>query len=72
LTPLHVAAMNGVTATAELLIAKGAAINVKNSDGQTPVYVAAAYGHEWASWDLFSRTLRQTTPGVRCGTLASR
>mgnify|MGYP000480537135 FL=1 len=45
-TPLHYAAIRGHKEIAELLIAKGADVNAKNSVGQTPLQFAAGYGHK--------------------------
>ena len=45
ITPLHWAAWRGRKEIAELLIAKGADVNVKNKDGGTPLHNAAWKGH---------------------------
>ena len=42
-TPLHYAAMYGHKEVAELLIAKGANVNVKDEDGETPLDLAIKY-----------------------------
>ena len=47
-TPLHQAARNGHKEIAELLIAKGADVNVKNEDGETPL--------DWANWSSHAET----------------
>ena len=39
-TPLCYAAKNGLKDIAELLLARGAEINVKNDEGQTPLFLA--------------------------------
>ena len=39
-TPLHIAASAGHTEIAEMLIAKGADVNIKNKRNQTPLTVA--------------------------------
>jgi ankyrin repeat protein len=46
MTPLHVAAGFGDRATAELLLSKGAKVNVKNNDGDTPLNAAAVGGNK--------------------------
>ena len=43
-TPLHIAAEEGHKEIAELLIAKGADVNAKDSVGFTPLHEAAFYG----------------------------
>ncbi|KNC69297.1 hypothetical protein SARC_18195, partial [Sphaeroforma arctica JP610] len=50
-TPLHTASQNGHKDVVELLLAKGADINVKNNDslqqfGRTSLYVASENGHK--------------------------
>ena len=44
-TPLHLAALNGHTKVAELLIKSGAHLNPKNKGSMTPLHAAAAKGH---------------------------
>jgi len=44
-TPLHIAAMNGDTERARLLIEGGANVNAKNAAGITPMRCAAIGGH---------------------------
>lgn len=44
-TPLHAAAVKGLTRAAELLIKKGAAVDARASDGTTPLCSAAYRGH---------------------------
>ena len=44
-TPLHLAALYGQTAAAELLIEKGANISQHNNDGATPLHLAAFFCH---------------------------
>jgi ankyrin repeat protein len=51
-TPLHLASTVGFFRGAELLLAKGAATNVRNHDTVFPFYLAARYGHT-AIVDLF-------------------
>jgi hypothetical protein len=46
LTPLHVAAYHGNKEEAELLVAKGADVNVKDKDDVTPLHVATNHGHK--------------------------
>ncbi len=45
-TPLHEAAAQGHKEVAELLIAKGADVNVKDDDGSTPLHKAAGLGRK--------------------------
>jgi hypothetical protein len=45
-TPLHWAAQSGSTAVVRLLLARGAARQVRDQDGKTPLDLAAARGHE--------------------------
>ena len=47
-TPLHYAVYYGHKEIAELLIAKGADVNVKNEDGETPL--------DWANWRSHAET----------------
>ena len=50
-TLLHVAAQNGATRIAKMLIAKGANPNHQNKEGQTPGHFAIAYQFlDFASW----------------------
>lgn len=50
-TLLHVAAQNGATKMAKMLIAKGANPNHQNKEGQTPGHFAIAYQFfDFASW----------------------
>ena len=44
-TALHYAAQVGFYNTMELLIAKGASVNVQDDGGQTPLFWAAKFGH---------------------------
>ena len=44
-TPLHRAAYNGHNKLVELLLAKGANVNVKGEEGITPLYLAVFEGH---------------------------
>lgn len=44
--PLHVAARNGHCVVAEMLLAKGADVNGRNTTGQTPLHLAAAGGYK--------------------------
>jgi hypothetical protein len=53
-TPLHITAKYGHKDVAELLLAKGAAVNAKADDGETPLDLALAKGH----WDV-AELLRQ-------------
>ena len=43
--PLHEAAENGDIAAVKRLIRKGAKVNDKDKDGETPLYLAASYGN---------------------------
>ncbi|UCC99109.1 MAG: ankyrin repeat domain-containing protein, partial [Phycisphaerales bacterium] len=43
-TPLHCAARYGHKEVAELLIAKGAGVNARNNEGQTPLDIAVEEG----------------------------
>ncbi len=45
-TPLHCAVRYGHKEVAELLIAKGADVNAKDTRGRTPMHCAARYGHK--------------------------
>ena len=49
LTPLQYAVGLGHKEIAELLIAKGADVNMKDNNGGTPLHFAAGYGHKEAS-----------------------
>jgi len=53
-TPLHRAAGRGNKEVAELLIAEGADVNVKNEDGDTPLD-AAIYGKKPQTADLLRK-----------------
>ena len=44
-TPLHLAAQNGNTKVATLLLKAGAAINAKDKNGKTPLYYAVDFGN---------------------------
>ncbi|KAH9848876.1 L-asparaginase [Lenzites betulinus] len=44
--PLHVAALHGAVKGAELLLAAGALVHVRDTLGHTPLYYAARQGHE--------------------------
>jgi ankyrin repeat protein len=45
-TPLHFAADQGYKDVVELLLAHGAEVNAKTSDGSTPMYLAAEHGYK--------------------------
>ena len=45
-SPLHVAAFHGLEVATELLLAGGASVNAKASNGGTPLHHAAFFGHE--------------------------
>ena len=69
LTPLDVAAESGYKDFAELLIAKGADVNVKDDTGGTPLHYAAYLGYKGIteySWPITqTSTLRTMTAGRR-------
>ena len=44
-TPLHEAAKHGQVSTTTLLIDKGANLKAKDDIGDTPVHLAAQFGH---------------------------
>ena len=46
MTPLHWAAVGGHKDVVELLLAHGAEVNARYSDGYTPLHYAAANGHK--------------------------
>lgn len=48
-TPLHYAASGPQAATVQLLVARGAAIDARSSNGSTPLMMAARYGSEDAA-----------------------
>ena len=48
MTPLHHAATQDHKKIAELLIAKGADVNAKDDDGDTPLYYAESFHKETA------------------------
>ena len=43
--PIHIAAQNGHFATVQLLIKKGADLNVQNQKGNTPIHMAIGYDY---------------------------
>ena len=45
ITPLHMAALNGHKEIVELLIAKGADVNAKAEDGETPLDATIEFRH---------------------------
>lgn len=45
-SPLHVAALNGSTRAANMLLKAGALVHVRDALGHTPLYYAARQGHE--------------------------
>ena len=45
-SPLHVAALNGATRAANMLLEAGALVHVRDALGHTPLYYAARQGHE--------------------------
>ena len=45
-SPLHVAAFHGLVVAAELLLAGGASVSAKASNGGTPLHHASFFGHE--------------------------
>ena len=68
-TPLNLAVALGSQDIAELLIAKGARVNVRNVKGQTPLYQAIAIGHNDIAAllikngaDVNNRDMCDTTP----------
>ncbi|CAF0712711.1 unnamed protein product [Brachionus calyciflorus] len=43
-SPMHLAALHGITSSAQILFSNGALINVKDSDSNTPLHLAASNG----------------------------
>ncbi|KAF2211331.1 hypothetical protein CERZMDRAFT_98641 [Cercospora zeae-maydis SCOH1-5] len=54
-TAIHIAAEQGTTAAAELLLARGARIDAINRSSNQPLNVAVAFGHFLPSYKLWSR-----------------
>jgi ankyrin repeat protein len=46
LTALHIAALKGYRDVAELLLANGANVNIKDNSGMTPLHIAAGFGNK--------------------------
>jgi ankyrin repeat protein len=58
LTPLHLAARNGHTATTEVLLAHAAPVGVQDWQGHTPLHLAAAHGRAAVAALLLDRGAR--------------
>lgn len=64
-TPLMVAAFMGQTQAAELLIEKGAGLNLRNNDGATALHIAAFFGHPKTVKLLLSKGIEVDAKNIR-------
>jgi tetratricopeptide (TPR) repeat protein len=62
-TPLHLAASQGHNEVAELLLAHGADVNAKCTDGSTPLDLASAWPRHEQVMELLQAFLAGNTPG---------
>ncbi|OAR01858.1 hypothetical protein LLEC1_01794 [Akanthomyces lecanii] len=67
MTPLHCASESGLGFTAELLLDKGADIEARNTDGQTPLWLAVSAQHDGIVQLLLNRGAN-TEPKCEGGT----
>ncbi|GIY72668.1 transient receptor potential cation channel subfamily A member 1 homolog [Caerostris darwini] len=67
--PLHYAARYNLVTAAELLINKGADVNIEGEDGLTPLHFAARYGYNKANKCLSEQTIE--SPGDENETVIS-
>lgn len=63
-TPLHFAATLGVPDIVELLIASGAEVDAKGTDGVTPLYLAARYDRKEVAETLLAHGANIETPSI--------
>ena len=66
--PLHDAAAFGRTRIVELLLDKGADVNVRNEGGETPLHYAARHGHTKVVEILLEHGANVSEKGTGCGT----
>lgn len=67
-TPLHAAASNGRLKVVELLLAKGADVNIGNEGSETPLHHAARHGHTDVVQVLLDNGANVAEAGTGCGT----
>lgn len=66
--PLHEAAAFGHIRIVELLLAKGADVNIRNEGGETPLHYAAGHGHTRVMETLLENGADPAQKGTGCGT----
>jgi len=66
--PLHKAAAHGRVEIVDLLLEKGAEVNIRNEGGETPLHYAARHGHVGVMKLLLDYDADPAQKGTGCGT----